>query len=58
LAPEIANSSTISPPCLDRTRSTNAAPPTDRLNRILTAVETIEESLDIFARKQQVSRPR
>ncbi len=36
----------------------NAAPPADRLNRILTAVETIEESLGILARKQQVSRPR
>jgi uncharacterized protein YutE (UPF0331/DUF86 family) len=30
--------------------------PADRLNRILTAVETIEESLGRLARKQQVSR--
>ena len=30
--------------------------PTDRLNRILTAVETIEESLGVLARKQQLSR--
>ena len=30
--------------------------PADRLNRILTAVETIEESLGILARKQRVSR--
>jgi uncharacterized protein YutE (UPF0331/DUF86 family) len=30
--------------------------PGDRLNRILTAVETIDESLGILARKQQVSR--
>lgn len=28
----------------------------DRLNRILTAVETIEESLGVLARKQRVSR--
>jgi uncharacterized protein YutE (UPF0331/DUF86 family) len=28
--------------------------PADRLNRILTAVETIEESLGVLARKQQV----
>ena len=30
--------------------------PADRLNRILTAVETIEESLCVLARKQQVDR--
>ena len=30
--------------------------PADRLNRILTAVETIEESLGVLARKQQVDR--
>lgn len=30
--------------------------PADRLNRILTAVETIEESLGILSRKQRVSR--
>jgi len=30
--------------------------PTDRLNRILTAVETIEESLGVLARKQRISR--
>ena len=30
--------------------------PADRLERILTAVETIEESLGVLARKQQVSR--
>ncbi|MFH5802250.1 DUF86 domain-containing protein [Haladaptatus sp. CMAA 1911] len=30
--------------------------PADRLNRILTAVETIEESLGVLARKQQLSR--
>lgn len=30
--------------------------PSDRINRILTAVETIEESLGILARKQRVSR--
>lgn len=30
--------------------------PADRLNRILTAVETIEESLGVLARKQRVSR--
>ncbi|NUE01252.1 DUF86 domain-containing protein [Halorubraceae archaeon YAN] len=34
---------------------TNEFPP-DRLNRILTAVETIEESLGILARKQCISR--
>lgn len=28
--------------------------PADRLNRILTAVETIEESLGVLTRKQQV----
>jgi len=30
--------------------------PGDRLNRILTAVETIDESLGVLARKQQVGR--
>lgn len=30
--------------------------PGDRLNRILTAVDTIEESLGVLARKQHVSR--
>lgn len=30
--------------------------PTDRLNRILTAVETIEESLGVLARKQRINR--
>jgi uncharacterized protein YutE (UPF0331/DUF86 family) len=30
--------------------------PADRLNRILTAVETIEESLGVLARKQQIDR--
>ena len=30
--------------------------PADSLNRILTAVETIEESLGVLARKQQISR--
>ena len=30
--------------------------PADRLNRILTAVETIEESLGVLARKQRISR--
>lgn len=30
--------------------------PADRLNRILTAVETIEESLGVLARKQRLSR--
>ena len=30
--------------------------PADRLNRLLTAVETIEESLGVLARKQRVSR--
>lgn len=30
--------------------------PADRLNRILDAVETIEESIGILARKQQLSR--
>lgn len=30
--------------------------PADRLNRILTAVETIEESLGVLARKQPISR--
>ncbi|WP_408960785.1 type VII toxin-antitoxin system HepT family RNase toxin [Natrinema sp. 74] len=30
--------------------------PADRLNRLLTAVETIEESLGVLARKQCVSR--
>ncbi|WP_135305415.1 type VII toxin-antitoxin system HepT family RNase toxin [Haloarcula amylovorans] len=30
--------------------------PTDRLNRILAAVETIEESLGVLARKQRCSR--
>lgn len=30
--------------------------PADRLNRILTAVETIEESLGVLARKQRVNR--
>lgn len=30
--------------------------PTDRLNRILDAVETIEESIGILARKQQLGR--
>ena len=30
--------------------------PADRLNRILTAVETIEESLGVLTRKQQVDR--
>lgn len=30
--------------------------PADRLNRVLTAVETIDESLGILVRKQQVSR--
>jgi uncharacterized protein YutE (UPF0331/DUF86 family) len=35
---------------------TDAGLPTDRLNRILSAVETIEESLGVLARKQQVSR--
>ena len=30
--------------------------PADRLNRILTAVETIEESLGVLARKQHISR--
>ncbi len=32
--------------------------PADRLNRILAAVETIEESLGILASKQQLSRDR
>ena len=35
---------------------TTSGVPTDRLNRILTAVETIEESLGILSRKQRVSR--
>lgn len=35
--------------------SANGLPP-DRLSRILTAVETIEESLGILARKQHRSR--
>ena len=30
--------------------------PSDRLNRILVAVETIEESLGVLARKQRISR--
>ena len=30
--------------------------PADRLNRILTAVETIEESLGVLARRQHISR--
>lgn len=30
--------------------------PADRLDRILTAVETIEESLGVLARKQRISR--
>lgn len=30
--------------------------PPDRLNRILVAVETIEESLGVLARKQRISR--
>jgi hypothetical protein len=30
--------------------------PADRLSRILTAVETIEESLGVLARKQQIGR--
>ncbi|ERG95739.1 MAG: hypothetical protein J07HQW2_02199 [Haloquadratum walsbyi J07HQW2] len=30
--------------------------PADRLNRILTAVETIEQSLGVLARKQQINR--
>ncbi len=30
--------------------------PADRLNRILVAVETIEESLGTLARKQQLTR--
>ena len=30
--------------------------PGDRLNRILTAIETIDESLGVLARKQQVGR--
>jgi uncharacterized protein YutE (UPF0331/DUF86 family) len=30
--------------------------PADRLNRIVTAVETIEESLGVLARKQRVTR--
>lgn len=30
--------------------------PVDRLNRILTAVDTIEESLGVLARKQRISR--
>ena len=30
--------------------------PADRLNRILTAVDTIDESLGVLARQQQVSR--
>ncbi|MDG5778918.1 DUF86 domain-containing protein [Haloarculaceae archaeon H-GB2-1] len=35
---------------------TNGEIPTDRLNRILTAAETIEESLGVLARKQRISR--
>ena len=35
---------------------TDEGSPADRLNRILTAVETIEESLGVLARKQQVDR--
>lgn len=35
---------------------TDEALPPDRLNRILTAVETIEESLGILSRKQRISR--
>jgi hypothetical protein len=35
---------------------TDAGLPADRLNRILTAVETIEESLGVLARKQRISR--
>jgi uncharacterized protein YutE (UPF0331/DUF86 family) len=30
--------------------------PADRLNKILTAIETIEESLGVLARKQRVNR--
>lgn len=30
--------------------------PVDRLNRILTAVKTIEESLGVLARRQHISR--
>lgn len=35
---------------------TGNAFPSDRLNRVLTAVETLEESLGVLARKQRVSR--
>ena len=35
---------------------TNGGLPPDRLNRILVAVETIEESLGILARKQRIGR--
>lgn len=35
---------------------TNDELPSDRLNRILVAVETIEESLGVLARKQSISR--
>lgn len=37
-------------------RTTDEGLPADRLNRILTAVETIEESLGVLARKQQIDR--
>ena len=37
-------------------RMTDEGLPADRLNRILTAVETIEESLGVLARKQQIDR--
>jgi hypothetical protein len=30
--------------------------PVDRLNRVLSGIETIEESLGVLARKQQVTR--
>ena len=35
---------------------TDAGLPADRFSRILTAVETIEESLGVLARKQHISR--
>jgi len=35
---------------------TNGGLPPERLSRVLTAVETIEESLGVLARKQRVSR--
>jgi uncharacterized protein YutE (UPF0331/DUF86 family) len=35
---------------------TDGGLPSDRLNRILTAVETIDESLGVLTRKQRISR--